>query len=191
MSSKPRLYVDACCFIEAVKHRREIPLSSDAAQAKARQDDCWFFRRLCDASKDGAVALVTSMLSIAECLHVEENPGPSQETRDLFVEFLTSGTVVELIEADIFVSERARDLRWSDGIRLSGADGLHVATALIEECSEFLTLDRKIAKQKFSDAMPKLKTIGINVLRPSQTAHLPNEYKADDLFPEGTKTEES
>src|SRR6516164_4296456 len=125
MSSKPRLYVDSCCFIESVKHRKGIPLSGDAKEKELREKDCWFFRKLCDASRGGAIQLVTSVLSVAECLHVDEAPGPSQETRDLFVDFLTSGTVVDLVEPDVFVGERARDLFWQDGILLSGADSLH------------------------------------------------------------------
>lgn len=183
MSTKPRIYADSCCFIEAVKHRRGIPLSGDANEAKIREEDCWFFRKLCDASRDGMIQLVTSMLSIAECLHVEEHGGPSKETRELFVEFLTSGTIVEPVEPDIFVAERARDLLWNDNVHLRGADCLHVATALLNGCAEFLTLDGKIRKQeKFATAIPELKKIGLAVLRPSQTNILPNEYKSDDLF---------
>lgn len=183
MNTKTRIYSDSCCFIEAVKHRRGIPLSGDADEAKTREEDFWFFRRLCDASRDGVIQLVTSMLSVAECLHVEEPGGPSKETRELFVEFLTSDTIVDLVEPDIFVAERARDLRWNDGVYLKGADCLHVATALLDGCSEFLTLDGKIKKQsKFATAIPELKKIGLAVLRPSQTNSLPNEYRTDDLF---------
>jgi predicted nucleic acid-binding protein len=183
MSIKPRIYVDSCCFIEAVKHRRGIPLSGDAKEARLREEDCGFFRRLCDASRDGAIQLVTSMLSVAECLHVSEPGGPSKETRDLFVGFLSSGTIVDLIEPDIFVAERGRELLWTDGVFLSGADCIHVATALLDGCSEFLTLDGKIRKQaKFAAAIPQLKKIGLTILRPSQTNNLPNEYKIDDLF---------
>lgn len=82
MSNKPpRIYVDSCCFIEAVKHRRGIALPGNLEEKKIRENDCWFFRKLCDASRDGAIQLVTSMLSVAECLHVEERGGPSKETR--------------------------------------------------------------------------------------------------------------
>src|SRR5690348_12063523 len=112
MSTKPRIYVDSCCFIEAVKHRRGISLSGDAQEAEIREVDCWYFRKLCDASRDGTVQLVTSMLSVAECLHAGEAGGPSKETRELFLHFLTSGTVVDLVEPDLFVAERARDLLW-------------------------------------------------------------------------------
>jgi hypothetical protein len=104
------------------------------------------------------------------------------ETRALFVDFLTSGVVVELVEPDIFVTERARDLLWKDNILLSGADSIHVATALFGKCVEFLTLDGKIRKQKFGAAVPELKKIGLSVIRPSQTNNLPNEFRSDDLL---------
>jgi predicted nucleic acid-binding protein len=191
MSTKARIYSDSCCFIEAVKHRRGLPLSGDAEEVKKREEDCWYFRKLCDASRDGVIQLVTSMLSVAECLHVSEPDGPSKETRDLFLEFLTSGTIVDLVEPDLFVAERARDLVWNDGIYLGGADCLHVATALLDGCVEFLTLDGKIRKQqKFATAIPQLKNIGLAVLRPSQTSYLPSEYRSDDLFT-GTTSEEA
>jgi hypothetical protein len=187
MSSKPKLYVDSCCFIEALKHRRGLPLSTpDPVKLAIRDEDCWYFRRLCDAARDGSIQLVTSMLSIAECTHLNEAGGPSKETRDLIVEFLSSGAVVDLVEPDLFVSERARDLLWNDGILLSGADSLHVATALLEECREFLTLDRKIkTTQKLAAAMPALLNLHLSVIRPSKTLFLPAEYRSDDLFGQG------
>ena len=184
MTSKPRIYADACCFIEAVRHRRGLALSADGEEAQIRDKDCWFFRRLCDASRDGAIHLVTSMLSVAECVNAGEPDGPSQETRDLFVEFLTSGTVVELVEADIFVVERARDLHWNDKLTLKGADLLHVATALNEKCTEFLTLDGKIKKPKFVAAVSAIGRLGLPIRRPSDTGYLPNEYRTNDLLEE-------
>jgi hypothetical protein len=81
MSTSPRLYVDSCCFIEAVKLRWGIPLSGDEKEANVRADDCWFFRKLSDASRDGAIQLVTSILSVAERPHVDEPGGPTTETR--------------------------------------------------------------------------------------------------------------
>lgn len=181
MSSKPLIYADACCFIEAVRHKQGLPLSANRAEAKMRAEDCWFFRKLCDASRDGAIQLVTSMLAVAECVHAGEPDSPSQATRDLFVDFLTSGMVVRLVEADLFVAERARDLHWVDKVSLSGADCLHVATALLTECNEFLTLDGKIKKAKFGAAIPSLGRLGLPVRRPSETNYLPEGYRTDDL----------
>jgi hypothetical protein len=183
MSTKPpRIYADACCFIEAVKQKRGLPLSVPQTELANRELDCWFFGRLCDASRDGAITLVTSMLSIAECTHADKDGPPSRETKDLFLEFLTSGTVVDLFEADFFVLERARDLFWNDGIKLAGADSIHVATALLAECSEFVTLDEKINKHKFAAAVPLISGLGLKVVRPRETIRLPNDYRTEDMF---------
>lgn len=181
MSTKPpRIYADACCFIEMVKLERGVPIPAE--NSVTREADRWFFRRLCDASRDGAISLVTSMLSIAECVHINEEPTPADETRALILDFLSSGSVVSLVEADIFVMERARDLRWKDDVRLGGADSIHMATALLDGCAEFLTLEKKIEKSKVATSMPKLQKLGLSVVRPSQTNCLPNEYRTDDLF---------
>jgi hypothetical protein len=68
------------------------------------------------------------------------------------------------------------------GILLSGADSLHVASAFLDECVEFLTLDGKLKKRKFAKAISELHKLGLRVVRPSQTSHLPNEYRTTDLF---------
>jgi hypothetical protein len=53
---------------------------------------------------------------------------------------------------------------------------LHVASAILDGCTEFLTLDGKIRKQrKFSTAIPLLRKVGVVVIRPSETGNLPNE----------------
>lgn len=137
-------------------------------------------RRLCDASRDGAIQLVTSMLTVAECLHIEEEPGPSEETKALFRDFLTSGTVVELIDPDIFIAERARALFWDHDVKIKGADAIHVATAMIEDCQEFLILDGRIHREgsKFSTALPLIAKAGLPALRPSQSTLLQRSTEA-------------
>jgi predicted nucleic acid-binding protein len=143
-------------------------------------------KRLCDASRDGTIRIVTSVLTVSECLHIGDADPVDQPTRDLIVDFLTSGRVVDLAEADIFIAEKARSLWWDHNIRLKGADGIHVATALEMGCTEFITTDARVRDQtnKFSNAIVALRGIGLNVIRGSQTAALPVEYRTDDLFPE-------
>lgn len=184
MIVRPTLYIDSCCFIDLVKSLLDRPLVSLPSKERNRADDCWFLRRLCDASRDGVIRLVTSTLSVAECLHVGDSGPPDQRTRDLFHDFLTSGSVVELLEADVFVAEEARRLYWDRDVRVKGADGLHLATAMIHDCREFLTTDDRIRDQsrKFGQAVPKLRTIGINVVRASETRYLPDNYRTPDMF---------
>lgn len=187
MSSSPKLYVDSCCFIELIKFKRKVALGHDEKSRNERENDCWFLRQLSNASRDRKLRLATSMLTVAECTHIGEEPGPSVETKLLFEEFLTSGVAVDLIEPDIFVAEQARDLRWDHDIRLAGADAMHVASALLERCDEFLTWDGKISKKGMFDAIPKLKKLGLNVLVPSKTQHLSLEYRQGDFYEAGEK----
>jgi hypothetical protein len=59
---------------------------------------------------------------------------------------------------------------------------VHVASAILDGCTEFLTLDGRIRKQgKLATAIPLLQQIGLAVIRPSDTGKLPNEYRQDDL----------
>jgi hypothetical protein len=50
MSTKTRIYSDSCCFIEAVKHRRGIPLSVNANEARIREEDGFLHIKLNSAS---------------------------------------------------------------------------------------------------------------------------------------------
>jgi hypothetical protein len=177
-------YIDTCGFIDLIKYGRGHALSADAAQNAERLKDCWFLGRLCDASRDGAIWIVTSILTISECVHIGDATPIDQPTRDLIVDFLSSGKVVDLAEADIFIAERARSLWWDHNIRLKGADGIHVATAIEMRCTEFITTDARIRDQanKFGKAIAAIRGIGLNVIRATDTAALPQEYRTDDLF---------
>lgn len=188
MPDVPRLYVDSCPIIDLVKIRRNIALRVPDGQLGKRKKDAAIFKLLCDASHDGAVQLYTSTLTVAECQHAGDiggDRGPHQETRDLLHDFLLSGTYIRLVEADVFVAEQARNLRWEHGIALSGADALHVASALSMDCREFYTTDNKIkGGGKFATNAGAIETLGMRVVPPSETGFLPDAYRRDDLFDE-------
>lgn len=182
----PLIYVETCSIIDLVKIKRGIALKESEEETKKRIADVDMLKGLCAAGLDGAVQLFTSTLTVAECQYAGDETAdgiPLRETMDLLHDFLMSGQFIKLIEADVFVAERARDLRWSHGICLKGADSVHVASALSAGCREFLTTDRKAyATEKFDQARPKLQKLGLRVIRASETAHLPHEYKTKDLF---------
>ena len=184
----PRVYFDSCCFIDLIKHGRGLSLASDAAEDRKRKDDCWFLGRLCDASRDGAIRIVTSMLTISECVHLGDGPAIDQETKDTIDAYLMSGSVVDLIEADIFVAEKARSLSWDNLIRLKGADLIHLATSLERGCREFITTDHKIHRRgsRFTKNLPELKKAGFRIVRASDTRQLPDEFRMEDMFAPGT-----
>jgi len=186
--TKPRVYFDACCFIDLIKHGRGKNPAPQDDETKARMQDVWFMSQLCDAAKDGHIELITSALTVAECTHIGEIP-PDTETKELFERFLMSGRVVTLIEPSVFVAQDARNLGWNHGVHVKGADAIHFATAIGEKCSEFITTDARIIKQsskKLTAAIPLIEKLGVAVIRASATSALPNEYRQGDMLHDKT-----
>lgn len=162
-----RVYMDSCCFIESVK--------SKLGNAEAgREDDLWYLKHLLVASSKGEIEVVTSYLTITESRHVGQPP--SDEVKRLFRSILSSGKVVKLAQLTQATAERARDLHWDHGINLGGADSIHVATALVTGCKEFLSFDyaKKKSPLKFAVELQKL---GLKAILPGGTSLLPPEYK--------------
>lgn len=173
MADKRAVYIDTCCFIDGAKldlRNEKVRLALPAQELKDAEN----VRRILTAAKDSAIRAFTSGLTIAECTSIEKGQSkPSEEAKALFRALLLSNKVVSLVQPDIFLCEKARDLRWENEIVLGGADAVHVATALHKECSEFITTDRGILKR----AKDLLVAFGLRVVRPSATACLPDDYK--------------
>ena len=184
MGNRKNIYFDSCCFIDLVKIGRGIAFSADEVVHQRRQEDCWFLSKLCDASRDGVLRIVTSMLAVVECTHVGDGSAADMEIKRKFEAFLTSGVVVDLVEPDLFVMEKARSLRWDHGLPLKPIDAVHVATSILHECVEFITTDKAIHAQgsRFNKSLPGIKKLGVHVIRGSQTSLLPGEYRMDDLL---------
>jgi len=174
MTAKPTIYIDACPIIDLVKVKRHLEVEA------GRVNEAWFTERLVAAARKGAVRLVSSAIILIEGTHASEGMPTPDETKDMFSEFLWSG-VIEMIAVDPFVCERARDFRWKDGVVLGNADAIHLATALMETASEFLTSDTKLTtKLKHLDGL--MRSAGLVMTNPSETAHLPEEYRVADFF---------
>ena len=126
------------------------------------------------AAQNEEIALFTSSISVAECVAAGDDY--SKEVQEFFIGVLTSGRMFKLVQDSIFVAECARDLRWKDNIHLKGMDAIHVASALIANCGEFLTWDHDMGKTKFADKSVALKALGLQVAIPSETKLLPSFY---------------
>ena len=175
MQNIPKLYMDSCCFIDAVKHKVGTPLNDEK-----RQRNVIYINGLLQAALDKKVAILTSTLTIAECLHIEpRDVSVSDEVKALFRSILESGRIVYLVDADYFVMQRARSLRWDHGLRLGGADGIHIASAKEKKCVEFITTDGKIVEKNDSSIF---RSIGVEVVHPSKTNYLPQNYENINLF---------
>ncbi len=163
-----RIYMDSACFIEAVQ-------SSIGQGQTGRERDLWFIKQLLVASKSGEVEVITSYLTLAECRGSLKDGPPSDEVKRLIRSILSSGKVVKLAQLTKATAERARDLVWNDNLNLDGADAVHVATALVTGCKEFLTFDRTSRKAPLKYAN-ELRSFGLMAIEPSASTLLPAHY---------------
>ena len=172
MNSGPRIYSDANPIIELARYQR-------GTHDPNREHDLWIMRQAMSAAQNEEIDLFTSSISVAECVAAGDDWGP--EVQEFFVGALSSGRMFKLIQSDIFVAERARDLRWKDNVRLSGMDAIHVASAILWGCGEFFTWDRGINTDKLAAKRAILEQNGINVVAPSGTKLLPSYYLSEPI----------
>lgn len=155
--------MDSCCFIE-------LALQTTGRHETNREDDLWHLKELLNASSDGEIEVLTSTLSIAECAHAKGDV--SDDVKSLFKRFLTSGRYIFLVQDSLLVAERARNLRWVHGLALSGADSIHIASALELKCDEFLTWDERLHANATA-----LDSLALPVRVPRNTSYLPDAYR--------------
>jgi len=180
MASRPKIYLDSCCYIDVAKGEDRVK-----AESPGREAHLWWTETLISAAVAGEIEIVASTLIIAECLHAGDGSNIPDSTKDTFKRLLTSGQVT-LVSPDVFVVELARDLLWVDGINCGGGtDAVHVATALDLKCEEFITHNTGKGPAK-PITIPKLAAKGLRVIAPAQTSVLPDSYTRP-LLPPGPK----
>ena len=171
MASRSRIYIDSCYYIDVARGRLATPLDP------GRELHLPFVENLLLAAAKREVEIWASTLIISECLSVNQNDlAVPENVQRMFVSLLSSGSVVNLAAVDFFIAERARDLRWVDGIKCGGgADMVHVATALELHCEEFITTNAKRGPLQ-GEALAKLAELGLRVITAPQTSVLPPQY---------------
>lgn len=168
MSDARKIYLDACCFIDMVKTQIGKTLVQD------REHDVWHLKRLLEAQRDREIEIYTSTLTIAECSHGGDGD-ISATVKSEFTRLLMSGQYVKLVQLTPFIAVDARDLRWTHGMAIRGADGIHVASALAMKCEEFLSSDARLARLgKVGTTLSKL---GLHVRSGRDTKCLPEKYR--------------
>jgi hypothetical protein len=170
MPSRRGVYLDACCFIEAVKHDIGIQIATN------RQHDVWHYKQLMQANRDGEIEVCTSVLSIAECSHAGGDV--SDAVKSMFKRMLLSGQYVRLVQPTPMIGETARDFRWLHGMSLKGADALHLASAIDRSCEEFITLDSCIRRIGNAE---KFAALGLRLIEGRSTGCLPDKYRQSHL----------
>jgi predicted nucleic acid-binding protein len=172
-----RIYIETPCFIDLIKY----DLRNAGAISKALKNEIWFLQNLLKASESKEIQIITSTLTIAECRRANQQQSPDDEVKRRINSVLTSGRVITLSQVSQRIAERARDLEWDNGINLKGADSIHVATALVTDCKEFITFDAQGSRSPLKNA-EKIRKLNVNVIVPSQTEFLPPEYRQNNLY---------
>lgn len=172
MANKPKIYFDTNIFIDLVKYKLNVPFS--AHNQKNRVRDVMFCKSTLEASRNSDLQVFTSTVTQVEFLHIGRDRKLDDETKRLIDGMLTSGRGgVVLIQTTQFVTTRARDLAWEDGLNIKGMDRMHLASALEIGCDEFFTVDN----DDFIKKAEMIENLGIKVITPSQTGLLPDEYR--------------
>src|SRR5262245_45943475 len=132
--AKPKIYIDACCIIEALKKQRRLPLTHPLSEVD-------MIERIMRAGRDGAIELHTSIITVGEVLHLGDKPPPA-DLRPQVERLILSGRdgIIATAPSPLIVL-LARDLAVIDGLWERVADRIHVATALTVQALEFLSVD--------------------------------------------------
>lgn len=172
-----KIYIETPCFIDVIKYdlKTAIHLSENI------KNEIWYLQKLLKASESKEIQVITSTLTIAECRRAKQDKFPSDEVKRRINSVLTSGRIITLSQVTQGIAERARDLEWDDGINLKGADSIHIATALMTGCKEFLTFDKQGSRSPLKNA-ERIKKLNLSVIVPSKTAFLPSDYRQNELY---------
>ena len=65
-NNKPAVYMDSCCFIDMVAY------DTNNKVLEERKEHIWYYKRLILASKNEEITVITSYLTINECLYVKD-----------------------------------------------------------------------------------------------------------------------
>lgn len=173
----PKIYIDSCCIIEAIKAKKGIPLT--------HPEEVDMIERMMRAANDGAISLQTSMITVAEVVHLGTKP-PPPDLKPYVERLILSGrNGITAIAPSPLIVGLARDLATDDGLWERVADRIHVATALNVGATEFLSVDGRLAKR-----IGKSQVRNCRIISPSASMALPPEYSANDLFNPKRKDEE-
>lgn len=172
-----KIYIETPCFIDVIKYN----LKSSSHLSEDLQNYIWHIQQILKASEAKDIQVITSTLTIAECRRADRETSPTPEVKRIINSVLTSGKIITLTQVTQGVAEKARDLEWIDGINLKGADAIHVASALITGCKEFLTSDHQGSRSPLKNA-EKISKLGLKVINPYSTQSLPQNYRQENLY---------
>ncbi len=171
----PRVYMDACCFIDLAKQR------IDLQTPKERDAHIFYCKKFIEAARNDDASVYTSTVSVVECVKVTDHMTPGGPTiEDERVKALFKGMLMSAksgilpVMPNPRITEDARNLRWEHGITCGPMDAIHIATALSVKCSHFFTTDGKLGVENIN----KISSLGLTICTADRLADvLPDEYR--------------
>jgi predicted nucleic acid-binding protein len=182
MNSEPRVYLDACCFIDMVAHDLSVGVRQD------RASHVYYCRKFLEAARGKEAHVFTSTLTVAECLGIKDESDAknhksvlTDEVKRLFEGMLLSAkSGVMPVQPTPRIVKSARDLRWAHAATFKPMDSLHIATAIDMKCGYFLTTDSRLKSENIAIA----KALGLVVCTADSIASLlPSKYQQLPLIP--------
>ena len=113
----------------------------------------------------GKLIIICSTMAIAEVLKLKDGTGAEYRAIEQFF----NNSYIERVALDKEIAAKARDIRRHKNCKLRSEDAVHLATAIITECSALITTDGD--KPKGSSAKKLLtfhNRFGIEILTPKQ-----------------------
>jgi len=166
----PKIYIDACCIIEALKKQRGLSITHPLSEVE-------MIERVMRAAREGEIELHTSIITVGEVLHLGQKPPPADLKPQVERLILSGRNGIIATSPSPPIVLLARDLAVVDGLWEKVADRIHVATALAVKAEEFLSVDGRLAKR-----IGKSDVRGCRIISPAATSLLPDRYRSDDLF---------
>jgi predicted nucleic acid-binding protein len=166
----PKIYIDACCIIEALKKQRGLPVTHPLSEVE-------MIERIMLAARDGEIELHTSIITVGEVIHLGAKPPPADLKPQVERLILSGRDGILATAPSPPIILLARDLAVVDGLWERVADRVHVATALTVKADEFLSVDGRLAKR-----IGKSDVRGCRIISPTKTTLLPDRYRNDGLF---------
>ena len=166
----PKIYIDACCIIEALKKRRGMSLDHSLAEVD-------MIERIMRAARDEEVELHTSIITVGEVVHLGQTPPPADLKPYVERLILSGRDGIRATAPSPQIVMLARDLATDENISGGVADRIHITTAMTVGADEFLTFDGRLTKR-----MKNSNLRGLRVISPAATLNLPDKYRNNDLF---------
>jgi predicted nucleic acid-binding protein len=156
-----------------LKKQRGLPLTHPLSEVD-------MIERIMRCARGGDIELHTSIITVAEVLHLGDKPPPSDLKPQVERLILSGRDGIIATSPSPPIVLLARDLAVVDGLWERVADRIHVATALTVKAQEFLSVDGRLAQR-----IGKSDVRGCRIIPPASTSLLPDRYRTNDLFNQG------